>query len=235
MLYTPQHRTTLWILVLTLLVIDVPSSFEMITRAGNPPSTLNNTLQTNSNSYQRQYDNLKSLPVLRAPVSVETPKDIENEKKESLAGISLWVGVKGVLAEPILQKPEDNAMYVSNKPGYITQFRQATQNGVTGLLAHNYLSGKDFYNLDVGKIVSVLYSDERIRTYQVASIHRYQKLIPSRLDSGLLELDSLKDMTSLEVFQRYYQGDHHVVFQTCLEGDGRLDWGLLFVIALPVN
>lgn len=233
MLYTPQHRTALWILVLALLVIDVPSDFEIISRVVNPPQTLNKIIKINSNFYQKQGNKEKALPILRAPANVEPPKVINYGIKDHQAGIALWVGVTGVLADPILQQPEDNAMYVSNKPGYITQFRQATQNDVTGLLAHNYLSGRDFYNLNIGQIVSVLYSDKKIRTYQVDSIHRYQKLIPSRLDSGLLELDSRKDMTSLEVFQRYYQGDHHVVFQTCIEGDGRLDWGLLFVIALP--
>jgi len=166
---------------------------------------------------------------------MESLQDIRYESKDPQAGIALWVGVSGVLANQILQQPEDNAIYVSNKPGYLTQFRQATVNGVTGLLAHNFLSGREFYNLNVGQKVSILYSDKRMRTYQVASIHRYQKLIPSLLDSGLLELESRKDMTSLEVFQRYYQGDHHVVFQTCLEGDGRLDWGFLFVIAWPIN
>jgi hypothetical protein len=35
------------------------------------------------------------------------------------------------------------------------------------------------------------------------------------------------------MFKRVYFGDRHVTFQTCIEKDGALSWGRLFIIAVP--
>jgi hypothetical protein len=42
-------------------------------------------------------------------------------------------------------------------------------------------------------------------------------------------------LSAREVFNKFYRGEPHVTFQTCLEGEGRLDWGLLFVVAQPLE
>ena len=145
------------------------------------------------------------------------------------------VSAPGIFSFPILQQPEDEAAYVSRRIGQLTQFRLASQNGVTGLLAHNYLSGKEFYRLEIGQEIRVMYSDQHEGRYQVASIHHFQKVQPSKLYSDYLDLETRQRMSSTQVFERFYSRGPQVTFQTCLENEGRLDWGILLVIASPVD
>lgn len=153
----------------------------------------------------------------------------------SLTNTAIMALVPGVFSLPIIQQPQDKSIYVANLPGQLTQFHLASQNGVTGLLAHNYLSGKDFYKLDIGQEVRVLYTDYHVGRFQVTSIRRFQKLQPKKLYSDFLDLDTHEKLSTSQVFDQFYRGEPHVTFQTCLEGDGRLDWGILFVIASPLS
>ena len=54
------------------------------------------------------------------------------------------VYVPGFMALPIVQQPSGNTGFVSEQPGTATQFQLAQRYGVLGLLAHNYLSGREF-------------------------------------------------------------------------------------------
>jgi hypothetical protein len=141
----------------------------------------------------------------------------------------------GSFALPIVQQPEDNSLYVSNHNGILTQFQSALRYGITGLLAHNYLSGREFYNLGLGQEIQVIYGDGRVQSYRISEIQRYQKMIPSSPQSRYIELDTGKEMTTKEVFRKFYRGSNQVTFQTCLEGDGLLNWGLYFVVAQPID
>jgi hypothetical protein len=156
---------------------------------------------------------------------------VSNGESDLMRGVY----VPGIFALPIVQQPKNNNIYVSGKNGMITQFASAAKNGVTGLLAHNYLSGRLFYQLMPGQEVLIVYGDGAIQRYRVTEIHRYQKLNPSNLQSNLVELSTGRKVTTSEVFGRFYRGKHHLTFQTCLEGNGRLDWGLTFIVAMPVN
>ena len=146
-----------------------------------------------------------------------------------------WIDVEGGFSLPVVQQPADDLIYVSNKRDLLTQFQLADQNGVVGLLAHDYLAGKKFYDLQVGQIVSITYQDDSVRHYQIISLHRYQKINPSDLYSDFVDLDTHEQLSSAQVFSLYYLGNHHLTLQTCLEGEGRLDWGLFFVTASPVD
>lgn len=146
-----------------------------------------------------------------------------------------WVEVSDVFSLPIVQQPKDNPVYVSSKRGIITQFQQATQNGITGLLAHNFLSGKEFYKIKIGQEISIRYSDQIVRNYRISSIYHYQKLDPSNMFSNYIDLHTNKEQSTEEVFDRFYRGHHHLTLQTCLEKEGRLDWGLMFIVAQPIN
>jgi hypothetical protein len=162
-------------------------------------------------------------------------KKLFYKKIPAPAALAEWVSVAGLFTLPIMQQPDNNPIYVANKPDILTQFQQATQNGITGLLAHNFLSGKEFSKLKIGQEISITYTDHIVRNYRVASIYHYQKLDPSDLFSDLIDLHTDKELSTREVFNQFYRGRHHVAFQTCLEKEGRLDWGLLFVIALPIG
>jgi hypothetical protein len=134
-----------------------------------------------------------------------------------------------------MQQPKGNPVYVSNKRGILTQFQQATQNGITGLLAHNYLSGREFYKIKIGQEISITYKDKIVRNYRVSNIYQYQKLNPSDLFSTYIDLHTDKEHSTEDVFERFYRGHHHLTLQTCLEKEGRLDWGLVFIVAQPIN
>src|SRR5574341_335350 len=82
-------------------------------------------------------------------------------------GVIRGVFVPGRFALSVIQQPENNATFVSNKRDLVTQFEKAARNGVTGLLAHNYLSGRLFYQLTSGQEVFVVYGDGAIQRYRV--------------------------------------------------------------------
>jgi len=181
---------------------------------------------------------LSSYPqpvVIPSTTTNKFTKKLFYKKLPVQTALAEWVSVSGLFSLPIMQQPENNPIYVANKSNILTQFQRATQNGVTGLLAHNFLSGREFSRLKIGQEISVTYTDHIVRNYRVSSIYHYQKLDPSDLFSDLIDLHSGRELSSSEVFNRFYRGRHHVTLQTCLEEDGRLDWGLLFVVALPTN
>lgn len=145
------------------------------------------------------------------------------------------VYVEGILAFPVIQQPEKDPTYVSTEWNVVTQFRSAARNGVTGLLAHNYLSGADFYQLSAGQEIWVVYGDGTYRRYRIEDVSQYQKLAPSSLQSDLIELETGKRLTTSEVFNRHYNGDHKLTLQTCLENEGLSNWGLTFWTATPLD
>ncbi|MFM8321895.1 MAG: hypothetical protein ACKOC5_13360, partial [Chloroflexota bacterium] len=95
------------------------------------------------------------------------------------------------------------------------------------------LSGGKFYQVQVGQPLWVVYSSDHIHRYRVTEIRKYQKVDPFSLTSDLIDLTTQERLTVDQVYDHYYQGDHHVTLQTCLEGAGRSDWGLTFVVAEP--
>jgi hypothetical protein len=171
----------------------------------------------------------KSFPV--SPALKRLFSEIENGKAHELYGAY----VPGVFALPIIQQPAEDPIFVSRKMGVITQFQLAAKNGVTGLLAHNYLSGKEFYKLEIGQEVWMIFGDRSIKRYRVTDIQRYQKMKPNSLRSDYLDLQTRRTLTTSQVFGNFYRGEDRVVFQTCLEGEGKLNWGLVFISASPIS
>ena len=151
------------------------------------------------------------------------------------AGVVRGVYVPGVLALPVRQQPADNPTYVSPEAGTATQFASAAALGVTGLLAHNYLAGAEFFKLAAGQDVLVVYGDGAVKLYRVTAIYRYQALDPYSPYSNFVDLSTGEMKSVGEVFTQVYAGGDHVTFQTCIANNGNPSWGRLFVIATPVN
>ena len=166
------------------------------------------------------------LPSLRSFIS-----RVENGQNLSVRGVY----VPGFLALPVVQQPGGNSGFVSRKSGTATQFQLAARYDVIGLLAHNYLSGKDFYRLLKGLQVMVVRGDGSIDRYRISGVHEYQKLSPGSNWSHYLNLNTGERLTTYQVFNQFYQGEHHLTFQTCLERDGLETWGIRFVVAEPLN
>ena len=140
-----------------------------------------------------------------------------------------------ILTLPIVQQPLGNTAYVSSKDGEATQFSIASKFGNIGLLAHNQLSGKSFSALMAGQEVRLIYEDGRVEYFVVKEVLKYQALQPYSPYSSFKNLNKDETLTAQQMFQRVYLGDHHLTFQTCIEAEGNLSWGRLFIIALPEN
>ena len=154
-----------------------------------------------------------------------------NGQAKSVRGVY----VPGFMALPIVQQPGGNTGFVSEQAGTATQFQLAERYGVLGLLAHNYLSGSEFYRLVEGLKVMVVNGDGSLVNYRITEVVEYQKVTPGSNWSHYINLETGERLTTYQVFGEYYQGEHHLTFQTCLEKDGLETWGLRFVVAEPVG
>jgi hypothetical protein len=163
------------------------------------------------------------------PAFSEFSKTVQNNQ----AGVLRGAYVSDVLALPIVQQPAGNAGYVSSNDGEITQFGMASQFGNVGLLAHNNLSGRLFSKLAVGQEVRLVYGDGKVEYFVIKQILKYQALQPTSPYSSFRDLTNDENLTAEQVFNKVYRGDRHVTFQTCIEANGNLSWGRLFVVAQP--
>lgn len=171
-------------------------------------------------------------PLKRTTISPRFDKFI-SRVMNGQAGMVRGIFAPGVFSLPVVQQPADNSTFVSEKWGEVTQFKSAAENGVTGLLAHNFLSGSQFYKLNIGQDLSIVYGDGTYKDYEVTGISRFKKLTPSSLRSDFIDLQTDRKMTTAEVFSRFYTGKEKVTFQTCLEKEGLSNWGLVFIVAEP--
>ncbi len=158
-----------------------------------------------------------------------------NQVKDGEPGVVRGVEVDGIMALPVVQQPKDDWAYVSTTDGIATQFSSASANGVTGLLAHNFLAGRLFYNIKLGQDVNIVFGDGSVRTYRVDEISSFQKLNSQNLYSDMIDLKDGQKLSSSQIFGRFYTGNDHVTLQTCLEKNGDPSWGLTFIVATPLN
>jgi hypothetical protein len=139
-------------------------------------------------------------------------------------------------AFPVLQQPDGYPTFVSAKPGVVTQFGSPSGYGTVGLLAHNNLAGADFYKLQPGETIFLVYGDGAAAPYMVDKIHEFQALSPESPFSNFLDLDNPgPQLTSSQVFTQIYTQSNQVVFQTCLARNGDPSWGRTFITASPRN
>lgn len=147
------------------------------------------------------------------------------------------VAVDGRFALPVVQQPKDQPAFVSSEAGVLTQFRLPNQYGTTGLLAHNFLSGRLFGEMRRGDIVSVVYGDGNAAQFRVEKIESYQALSPTSPYSQFIDLSSLegRPMSSASLFNRVYTYPGRVVFQTCIAANNESSWGRLFITATRIT
>lgn len=146
-------------------------------------------------------------------------------------GVVVGVFAPGAFAAPVVQQPSSNPVYVSAHEDEVTQFRTAEKAGSIGLLAHNYLQGKTFFQLEAGSRLHVVYGDGRTEAYQVYAIKDYQALT-------LYTFRDLETQTSIgqyPLFDQIYRAEgDRVVLQTCIQKGNNLIWGRRFILAKPV-
>lgn len=142
---------------------------------------------------------------------------------------------RGLFAAPIVQQPSTAPGFVSTQIDAATQFSMAAQYGTVALLAHNYLLGEQFFSVEQGKILSLVYGDGRAQTYRVKQILQYQALSPDSPYSDFLDLNDPNGavISVTDLFYKVYTQNGQLVLQTCIEANGDPSWGRLFVIAEP--
>lgn len=167
-----------------------------------------------------------SLPTLFT--FIESVKD---GNPNSLRGIY----VQNVMAFAIVQQPMGNPGYVSGDANVLTQFSIATEVGNIGLLAHNHLAGADFSQIKAGDTIVLVYGDGSTLAFVVSDIQQFQALSPLSPYSDFRDLESEAVISAEQLFNQVYRGDFHLTLQTCIENEGNLSWGRLFIIAQPAE
>lgn len=142
-----------------------------------------------------------------------------------------------ILEAEVIQQPSTNPGFVSGEADKVTQFGMPSQYGVTALLAHNNLLGGSFSKIQKNQNITLIYGDGHTSAFRVADIRRYQALSPTSPYSTFTDLDdeNAKEVSANDLFYSIYTTDGRLVLQTCIEKDGELSWGRLFVIAEPVQ
>ena len=145
------------------------------------------------------------------------------------------VYVPNVMAFAVEQQPAGYAAYVSSAEGTVTQFSIASEVGNIGLLAHNTHAGAVFSNIQRGSLIFLVYGDGRTETFRARSVQPYQALEPYNPYSRFRDLETQTTLTAEELFNKVYRGEYHLTLQTCIEKDGNLSWGRLFILAFPIQ
>lgn len=140
----------------------------------------------------------------------------------------------GALALRVVPQPDADPNFISVDRGAATQFETPSLFGVVGLLAHNFLGGRDFFRLRRGQDLVLIYGNGALRKYRISEISDFERLTQSEPRSDFLELATGEVRTVDQVFARFYEGSPHLTLQTCIERDGVWDWGVRFVVAEPV-
>jgi hypothetical protein len=165
----------------------------------------------------------KGSPADSLPALQEFIAQVVNGDAQALRGVY----IPRVLALPVVQQPNGNESYIASASSVLTQFQMAGKAGSVGILAHNYLAGRHFSLVEPGDQIILVYGNARTETFTVKSIQRY-KALPKGMYKNI-ETRAYYDTG--ELFQRVYSGTKHVTLQTCIEKNGSLTWGRLFVIA----
>lgn len=165
------------------------------------------------------------------PIFDQFIADVKNGEPNQVVGI--WV--ENVLALEVVYQPATNPGYVSTEDEIATYFLYPWQKaGNHGLLAHNYLAGRYFFNLGMGDIISLVWGDGNYEDFEINQIKDFQALQPDNPYSNFIDLESGEQLTVNNVFLEVYMGDYHTTLQTCIAQGSETEWGRQFVLAPPL-
>lgn len=226
-----SNRKIKYLLIAAAILVQIlVSGFGLIPATGieiNAGDALIDPIQANPDSYTNTIDPSREESKSQLISFVETVVD-------GSANVIRGLYVEDVMEYPVIQQPSGRPGYVSQQTDIVTEFTMPKKYNVTGLLAHNYLAGAAFYDLEVGDIVQVIYGDGSINQYEISDIQEYQALSPKSASSVFKDLETGSQLTATQLFNRVYTGDHHLTLQTCIQVGSEDSWGRLFVIADPI-
>lgn len=171
-----------------------------------------------------------TTPTPSFPNEADFVQSVVNQRPDQVTGVY----VRDVLALQVVQQPTNNYTYISTSLNSATQYSLATQ-GVVGLLAHNNMAGKRFFEMKQGQKVSLIFGDGTVKRYAVKNVLQYQALSPNSYASDFVDLRTGEQISGADLFTLAYLGSDHITFQTCIAKNGISTWGRLFVIAEPLK
>ncbi|GAB4547064.1 MAG: hypothetical protein Fur002_22750 [Anaerolineales bacterium] len=161
-----------------------------------------------------------SLPTLN-----EFVRQVFNGEPDALRGIY----IPNTLALRIEQQPANDPKFISSERLTATEFSMAARLGNVGLLAHNNLAGKLFFDIRPRAEITLVYGGGGTETFVVNAINAYQALA----GGNYLNLTSGEVVSSRALFEQMYEGERRLTLQTCIEYNGDKNWGRLFILAAP--
>jgi hypothetical protein len=162
----------------------------------------------------------------------EFVNSIKNGDKKKVVGIY----VDSKLALRVVYQPPNDAAFVSTIEGVATYFLLPyTVAKNHGFLAHNYLAGALFFDLEPGDAVTVIWGDGSYDNFEVLEIRDFQALSPRSPRSDFIDLSTGEKLNANNLFIEIYKGDFHIALQTCIARNNDDSWGRHFVLAPPMN
>ncbi len=213
---TKLYRLVNWIWILVLIALIFPTSGVLASSPGGGPG----------------WPALPPEPRAPLPSFGTFSAGVANGNPDQVVGVY----VKDLLALPVVQQPADNPAYVSEQPDVATQFSLGKKHNTVGLMAHNYLAGGAFFDLEEGREITLVYGDGTSTRYRVREVQRYRAINPDSISTEFIGLQEIAPiLTAKDLFDRTYGLEEDLlVFQTCIAKDGEDSWGRLFVIAEPL-
>lgn len=135
----------------------------------------------------------------------------------------------------VIQQPSGKDGIVSPVEGVLTQFGRTAANGVIGLMAHNYSSGKWFSSFSPGDEFFVVYGDGSYEVFRYTESIRYRALDGKNALTDFIDLSSGQRFDVDQVYDRVYGGKPHLTLQTCIQSENDLTWGRMFIIAEKIR
>jgi len=167
---------------------------------------------------------------------MQTREQISNQAGTIAASTATIVNLDGTYQYGVIQQPKGKAGFVSTETDKLTQFSLAGKYGSQGFLAHNYLAGAAFFDLEVGSLITIVYADGHLVNYEVQAVRRFQAIMPTSATTNFLDLDNNNaKLSTKQVFMQTYGLKDHLILQTCIANEKELSWGRLFIIATPVE
>ena len=170
--------------------------------------------------------------ISQSPNPVSTNNYSENILSDALHALIL----DDSITLQIVPQPVGNINFVTPLPNYVTGYQTAINYGTIGLLAHNYLAGRYFFQILLEQEIKLIYGDNSIETFTVTQIKKYQALSPNSPSSDFTDLTTGEYLTANQLFRKMYANQFgHIVLQTCINADQNPTWGRLFIVAEPLT
>ena len=138
---------------------------------------------------------------------------------------------------PIKIVPQPNGKYswVSNDSNSFTEFSVPKKLYDTQyFLAHNTKAGSHLNEIKIGDVIKFRESNAGLGEHterKVKEIRKFKALQPTNLKTPLVDLSTGKQYSVEDITKEMWTNNKQVVFQTCIEKEGDINWGRLFVIA----